>query len=152
MPGRILVTGGAGYIGAHTLLALRSSGYEPVCFDNLSTGFRSFAGDSQIVEGDLASAADLDRVFQLGPFAASIHFASHALVGESYRNPYRYLHDNVFNALELLESMRRHGVTRIVFSSSCSVYGIPARVPIREDTPLDPINPYGASKMIVERI
>jgi len=149
---RVLVTGGAGYIGAHTLLALRSSGYDPVCFDNLSTGFRSFAGDTELVEGDLASAADLDRALELGPFAAAIHFASHALVGESYRDPYRYLHDNVVNALELLEAMRRHGVARIVFSSSCSVYGIPARVPIREDAPLDPINPYGASKMMVERI
>jgi UDP-glucose-4-epimerase GalE len=148
----VLVTGGAGYIGSHTLEELRASGCDPICFDNLSTGFRSFARGVRLVEGDLARAADLDRAFEAGTVAAVIHFASHALVGESYRDPYKYYHDNIGNTLELLEAMRRHQVGALVFSSSCSVYGVPARVPITEDMPLDPINPYGATKMVIERI
>ncbi len=152
MSGRILVTGGAGYIGSHTLRALAASGSEPVCFDNLSTGFRSFAGTFSFVRGDLANPGDLDAVFKSGSVRAVIHFASHALVEESCRNPHKYYHDNILNCLNLLEAMRRAGVNLIVFSSSCATYGIPSSVPIAESAPRDPVNPYGVTKMVVERI
>jgi len=148
----IFVTGGAGYIGSHTLRALRASGYQTLCFDNLSTGFRRFAGDSPFVLGDLGNAGEIEAAFAGRAIAAVIHFASHALVEESYQNPYKYYHDNILNCLNLLEAMRRHGVRHIVFSSSCSTYGIPARIPISESEPLDPVNPYGATKMVIERI
>ncbi len=148
----ILVTGGAGYIGSHTLRVLKERGLQSVCLDNLSTGFREFARDVTFYEGDLSSPADLKAVFSAHKIRAVIHFASHALVEESYRNPYKYYHDNILNALNLLEAMRRHETTELVFSSSCSTYGIPARVPIDEGLPLNPVNPYGVTKMVVERI
>jgi UDP-glucose-4-epimerase GalE len=149
---RVLVTGGAGYIGSHTLKELSRRGYSPICFDNLSVGFRALARGAPLVVGDLASAADLDRAFADGPVEAVIHFAAHALVGESSVNPHKYFRDNIGNALSLLDAMRRHGTRTFILSSTCSVYGIPREVPIREDAPLDPINPYGASKMMIERI
>jgi UDP-glucose-4-epimerase GalE len=148
----VLVTGGAGYIGSHTLTLLKAQGYHPVCFDNLSTGFREFARDVSFREGDLANPADLDAAFAGQNIIAVVHFASHALVEESYRNPHKYYHDNVMNALNLLQAMGRHGVANIVFSSSCATYGVPAQVPIEESTPLDPVNPYGMTKLIIERI
>ncbi len=152
MKGSILVTGGAGYIGSHTMRALSASGMEPVCFDNLSTGFRSFAGNSPFVEGDLANRADLDPILNSRSIKAVVHFASHALVEESCRDPHKYYHDNILNALNLLEAMRGAEVRLIVFSSSCATYGIPARVPIPESIPRDPVNPYGVTKMVIERI
>jgi UDP-glucose-4-epimerase GalE len=148
----ILVTGGAGYIGSHTLQAMKAQGYEPVCFDNLSTGYRELAGTHSFVQGDLGRPDDLDAAFARHEIVAAIHFASHALVEESYRNPYKYYRDNILNTLNLLEAMRRHGVTRIVFSSSCATYGIPEQIPIAESSPLNPINPYGMTKMVIERI
>jgi len=152
MKGVILVTGGAGYIGSHTLRALEGAGFEPVCFDNLSTGFREFAGNVPFVHADLANRAKLDSVFISHPVQAVIHFASHALVEESCRDPHKYYHDNILNCLNLLEAMRKAGARLIVFSSSCATYGIPARVPIAESTPRDPVNPYGVTKMVIERI
>jgi UDP-glucose-4-epimerase GalE len=148
----ILVTGGAGYIGSQTLRILKAQGFAPVCLDNLSTGFREFVGEHSFFQGDLGCPEDLEAIFSRQKFAAVVHFASHALVEESFRNPHKYYHDNVLNALNLLEAMRRHGVTRIVFSSSCATYGIPERVPIDESLPLDPVNPYGTTKMVIERI
>jgi UDP-glucose-4-epimerase GalE len=148
----ILVTGGAGYIGSHTLRALTRRGFEPVCFDNLSTGFRRFAGDVRFVRGDLCNCGDLDAAFGSHRIQAVVHFASHALVEESCRNPHKYYHDNILNCLNLLESMRRHEVRFIVFSSTCAVYGIPPRVPMSESTPKAPVNPYGVTKMVIERI
>ncbi len=148
----ILVTGGAGYIGSHTLRALIARGYQPICFDNLSTGFREFAGDLPFIKGDLADPLEIDRAFSSHAIEAVIHFASHALVEESYRDPHKYYHDNILNCLNLLATMRQHGLRHFVFSSSCATYGIPSRVPITEATPLDPINPYGSTKMIIERI
>jgi len=148
----ILVTGGAGYIGSSTLQALQLRGYAPVCLDNLSTGYRELAGAAPFLQGDLGRPEDLDRVFSEHAIAAVIHFASHALVEESYRNPHKYYHDNIANALNLLEAMKRHGVRLLVFSSSCATYGIPRRIPMDETLPLDPVNPYGVTKMVVERI
>jgi UDP-glucose-4-epimerase GalE len=148
----VLVTGGAGYIGSHTLRALQDQGYTPLCFDNLSTGHREFAGAMPFFKGDLGDPTSLNQVFSTHRITAVIHFASHALVEESYRNPHKYYHDNVLNALQLLETMRRHNVSKIVFSSSCATYGIPARVPIDESTIQNPVNPYGMTKMIIERI
>ncbi len=148
----ILVTGGAGYIGSQTLRVLEIQGLQPLCFDNLSTGFREFVGARPFYHGDLLNVADLESVFASHEIAAVVHFASHALVEESYRNPHKYYHDNILNTLNLLEAMRRYGVTRIVFSSSCSTYGIPERVPIDEGERLDPVNPYGTTKMVIERI
>jgi UDP-glucose-4-epimerase GalE len=148
----ILVTGGAGYIGSHTLRALRDRGYEPICFDNLSTGFREFAGDFPFVQADLADRSGIDRIFSSNTIEAVLHFASHALVEESYRDPLKYYRDNILNCLNLLEAMVRHRARHFVFSSSCATYGIPPRVPITEGMPLNPVNPYGATKMMIERI
>jgi UDP-glucose 4-epimerase len=148
----ILVTGGAGYIGSHTLRRLTEGGFGVRCADNLSTGFRSFVGSVPLIELDLADRARIDGAFSGGSVEAVVHFASHALVEESCRNPYKYYRDNIQNCLNLLESMREHGVGLVVFSSSCSVYGIPQTLPIRETTPLDPVNPYGFTKMVIERI
>jgi UDP-arabinose 4-epimerase len=148
----ILVTGGAGYIGSHTLRALRQNGYSAICFDNLSTGYRELAGDFSLTVGDLTRAADVEQVFSGNHIDAVIHFASLALVEESCRNPFKYYHQNILGCLNLLESMRRHEVPFIVFSSTCATYGIPGRVPMDENLPLNPINPYGASKMVIERI
>lgn len=149
----ILVTGGAGYIGSHTLRALEArGGYKPVCFDNLLTGFREFVGDVPFIKGDLCSPSDIEQTFSSHSIEAVVHFASHALVEESYRDPQKYYHDNILNCLNLLTAMRKHGVRYFVFSSSCATYGIPPRVPISETMPLDPVNPYGATKMIIERI
>ncbi|MGA2262001.1 MAG: UDP-glucose 4-epimerase GalE [Acidobacteriota bacterium] len=148
----ILVTGGAGYIGSCTLRVLQATGYLPICLDNLSTGYREFVGVLPLFQGDLEHDGDLDAAFAGQEINAVIHFAAHALVEESCRNPHKYYHDNILNTLNLLEAMRRHQVSSIVFSSSCATYGIPARVPIDESTPLDPINPYGVTKMVIERI
>ncbi len=152
MNGTILVTGGAGYIGSHTLRALAAGGLEPICFDNLSTGYRRFAGAAPFVQGDLANPGDLDALFRSRSIRAVIHFASHALVEESCRDPHKYYHDNILNCLNLLEAMRRARTGLIVFSSSCATYGIPAQVPISESAPRDPVNPYGVTKMVIERI
>ncbi len=152
MANKILVTGGAGYVGSHTLRVLRVRGYDPICFDNLSTGFRSFAGDVPFVMGDLAIPADIESVFADNRIAAVIHFAAHALVEESYRNPFKYYHDNILNALHLLEAMRKYSVRHIILSSTCATYGIPSQIPISESTPLNPVNPYGVTKMVIERM
>lgn len=148
----ILVTGGAGYIGSHTLRALAQRGHTPVCLDNLTTGYREFVGGVPFCQGDLGKPDDLDVAFSSQEITAVIHFASHALVEESYRNPHKYYHDNIMNALNLLAAMKRHNVRQIIFSSSCATYGLPARVPIDESMPHDPVNPYGVTKMVIERI
>jgi len=149
---RILVTGGAGYIGSHTLHALHAQGFAPACFDNLSTGHRVLAGPHPFSHGDLSRREDLDAAFLRHHPEAVVHFASHALVEESYRNPHKYYHDNILNALNLLEAMRRYEVPYLVFSSTCATYGIPSRVPIDETMPKDPVNPYGMTKLVIERM
>jgi UDP-glucose-4-epimerase GalE len=144
----ILVTGGAGYIGSHAARALRRSGYEVVIYDNLSTGFRRLVQGFELVEGDIADEATLRPV--LARVDAVMHFAAHAYVGESVTNPRKYFRNNVLAALSLLNSALDAGIRRFVFSSTCAVYGLPERVPIVEQTPREPVNPYGASKLFFE--
>jgi UDP-arabinose 4-epimerase len=155
----ILVSGGAGYIGSHTARALRRNGYKVVLYDNLSTGFRRLAQGFELVEGDIADEARLRSLFVLARVDAVMHFAAHAYVGESVENPRKYFRNNVLNALTLLNSALDAGIRRFVFSSSCAVYGVPVQVPskqdliqvpINEQTPRQPVNPYGASKLFFE--
>jgi UDP-glucose-4-epimerase GalE len=144
----ILVTGGAGYIGSHAARTLRRSGYEVVLYDNLSTGFRRLVQGFELVEGDIADEAKLRSV--LARVDAVMHFAAHAYVGESVDNPRKYFRNNVLGALSLLNSVLDAGIRRFVFSSTCAVYGIPEQIPITEQTPREPVNPYGASKLFFE--
>jgi len=144
----ILVLGGAGYIGSHAARALRRSGYEVVLYDNLSTGFRRLAQGFELVEGDIADEARLRPL--LARVDAVMHFAAHAYVGQSVENPRKYFQNNVVAALSLLNSVLDAGIRRFVFSSSCAVYGIPGQIPITEQMPREPINPYGASKLFFE--
>jgi UDP-glucose-4-epimerase GalE len=147
----ILVTGGAGYIGSHTVRALQRAGFEPLIFDNFSTGHRRFAAGIPFIEGDLLNPADLDRAFAAAPIEGVLHFAGLALVPESHRHPERYYQVNVAGGVNLLTAMHRRGVKRLVFSSTCATYGIPAMTPIREDFPQTPVNPYGETKLAFER-
>ncbi len=144
----ILVLGGAGYIGSHVARALRRSGYEVVLYDNLSTGFRRLAQGFELIEGDIADEAKLRPV--LARVDAVMHFAAHAYVGESVENPRKYFRNNVVAALSLLNCAMDAGIRRFVFSSTCAVYGIPEQIPITEQTPREPVNPYGASKLFFE--
>lgn len=149
---RILVTGGAGYIGSHMVRMLLEDGHDVTVLDNLSAGFRDAVIGGGFVLADLANASVLDRLFASGHFDAVIHFAAHLYPGESVADPGKYFRNNVTNTLNLLEAMTEHGVRQIVFSSSCAIYGEPQAVPIDESHPLAPVNPYGASKMMVERM
>ena len=149
---RVLVTGGAGYIGSHTLKALASEGHQPVVFDNFSTGHRWAVRWGQVEEGDLADRERIRAVLQKHSVEAVVHFAGSAYVGESVSNPAWYYRNNFVNTLNLLEEMNAAGVKRIIFSSSCTVYGIPEALPIPETAKLDPISPYGESKRFIERM
>ena len=157
---RILVTGGAGYIGSHTCLALLEAGYEVVVLDNLVNSKEESLGRVQQITGrslefhqvDLLDAGSLDRVFEGPPINAVIHFAGLKAVGESAEIPLRYYHNNITGTLHLCEAMRRHDVGTIVFSSSATVYGEPHTLPITEEFPLNPANPYGRSKRMIEEI
>jgi len=144
----ILLVGGAGYIGSHTARALRRSGYEVLIYDNLSTGSRVLARGFELIEGDIGDKAALRPI--LARADAIIHFAAHAYVGESVENPRKYFGNNVIGSLELLNCAVDSGIRRIVFSSSCAVYGIPKITPISESTSREPGNPYGASKFFFE--
>ena len=149
---RVLVTGGAGYIGSHTVNELRRQGFEVVVFDNLSSGRREFVRDAELIVGDLEDRNDVLNLFQTKEIDAVLHFASLIQVGESYVHPRKYYTQNLSSSLNLLEAMLKAGVKRFIFSSSAAVYGIPRRSPIPEDHPLDPFNPYGQTKFFVERI
>lgn len=149
---KILVLGGAGYIGSHMAKLLVKSGYEVVIFDNLSTGFRTLARYGTFVHGDVANAQDLDRVFEQHSFDAVMHFAAASLVGESIVDPAKYYANNLAATLTLLAAMRRHAVKRLVLSSTAAVYGEPEYTPIDEQHAKAPINPYGASKWMVEQV
>jgi len=146
----VLIAGGAGYIGSHMVLALQEAGYSVVVLDNLSRGFADAAGTAPLMVGDLRSPADLDNCFAAYPVDLVMHFAALAYVGESVTEPDRYYQNNVVGALNLLSAMRRHGISRLVFSSSCATYGEPDRVPIDETHPQRPINPYGRTKLMIE--
>jgi len=147
----ILVTGGAGYIGSHTIQALHKSGFKALIFDNFSTGHRDFVRDTPCVEGDLCNAGDLERVFGGHSIEAVLHFAGKALVPESHQNPELYYRTNVSGGVQLLHAMKTAGVKRIIFSSTCATYGVPDTVPITESTPQVPVNPYGETKLAFER-
>ncbi len=149
----VLVCGGAGYIGSHNVRALLDAGREVVVADNFLTGHRgAVAPGAALHEVDIRDAAALDAVFAAHSIDAVLHFAASSLVGESMERPLAYFNNNVLGMQCLLETMERHGVERIVFSSSAAVYGEPDAVPIPEDAPLRPTNPYGESKRIMERI
>jgi UDP-arabinose 4-epimerase len=148
----ILVTGGAGYVGSHACKALAATGLKPVVYDNLTTGHDWAVRWGPLEKGDILDAARLDQVFRVHQPSAVLHFAAHAYVGESVEQPSRYYKNNVSGTLTLLDVMREHGLNEIVFSSTCATYGIPEGVPISEAHPQRPINPYGSSKLMVERI
>jgi UDP-glucose 4-epimerase len=148
----ILIVGGAGYIGSHTAKLVARSGVEPVVFDNLVYGHRSAVKWGPFIEGDLADARLVGQTLRDHGITAVIHFAAYAYVGESVTNPRKYFHNNVVNTLNLLDAMVDNGVRDIVFSSTCATYGEPTEVPISEAHAQNPVNPYGESKLMVEKI
>jgi UDP-glucose-4-epimerase GalE len=145
----VLVIGGAGYIGSHAARALKRAGHEVIIFDNLCTGFECLAAGFELVKGDVLDAAALGRVLPRAD--AIMHFAAHAYVGESGTNPRKYFRNNVEGGLSLLNAALDAGVKKIIFSSTCAVYGEPAKVPIEENTPRQPVNTYGVTKLIFEQ-
>jgi UDP-glucose 4-epimerase len=159
-PDTILVTGGAGYIGSHTMLELLGKGFDVVCVDNFCNSapeavrrVEALAGRPiRLIGGDVRDSAVLDRAFGVAPIAAVVHFAALKAVGESVARPLEYYDNNVGGSLAVLRACRRAGVRRFVFSSSATVYGIPERLPLTEDAPLSATNPYGATKLMVEQI
>ena len=150
-PATILVTGGAGYIGSQTAKTLLQEGYQPILLDNFSSGHRWAARWGRLVEGDVSDVDLVRRTLMEQKATAVIHFAASILVGESVTNPRKYFWNNVVNTLKLLDAMQDAGVKHIVFSSSAAVYGTPESTPIPEEHPQRPINPYGESKLMMER-
>jgi len=148
----VLVTGGAGYIGGHACKALAKAGYAPVAMDNLVHGHRSAVRWGPFVHGDLADGALVRRVLREHRIKAVMHFAAYAYVGESMQEPGKYFENNFGNSVRLLEAMRVEGVKVLVFSSTCATYGNPRTLPIGEGHPQHPVNPYGESKLFVERM
>jgi len=148
----ILVTGAAGYIGSHTCKALARAGFRPVAYDNLVHGHPWAVKWGPLENGDILDTVRLSKVIEAYKPTAVIHFAAFAYVGESVENPAKYYRNNVVGTLSLLDAMRANSVDKIVFSSTCATYGIPEEVPIAEDTPQRPINPYGRSKLMIEQI
>ncbi len=149
---KILVVGGAGYIGTHMVKDLLRADYSVVVLDNLSKGHRELIPGGVFVEGDLGDSALLDRLFTEHDISAVMHFAAFSLVGESVQEPLAYYRNNVARTVELLDAMRRHDIARFIFSSTAAVYGEPVTTPISEDHPNQPTNPYGAGKLAVERM
>jgi UDP-arabinose 4-epimerase len=149
---RILVTGGAGYIGSHACKALARAGFEPVVFDNLTSGHAKAVKWGPLVKGDIRDGAALDRAFQEWTPIMVMHFAAHAYVGESVQDPLKYYENNIGGTHSILAAMKRNGVNAMIFSSTCATYGIPQTVPIDETAPQNPINPYGFTKLAVERM
>lgn len=149
---KVLVTGGAGYIGSHVVRQLGEAGHDIVVFDNLSTGYRWAVTAGELVVGDLADEAALEALFSRHQFEAVLHFAANIVVPESVANPLKYYGNNTRNTLNLLKAVQAHGVPYMVFSSTAAVYGMPEQTVLTEDLPLAPINPYGASKMMSERM
>jgi len=145
----VLVIGGAGYIGSHAARTLRRRGHEVVVYDNLSTGHEFLASGFELVRGDIADVATLSAA--LRRVDSVMHFAAHAYVGESVANPRKYFRNNVEGGLVLLNACVDYGVRRIIFSSTCAVYGVPPKVPIPENIPRRPVNPYGVSKLLFEQ-
>ena len=148
----ILVCGGAGYIGSHINKQLHKEGYETIVFDNLIYGHKEAVKWGKLVVGDLKNMDEIEAVFKNNQIDAVFHFAAYAYVGESVDHPEKYYYNNVANTLNLLHVMMKYGCNKIIFSSTCATYGEPEKVPITEDMPQNPINPYGATKLMVERI
>ena len=149
---KVLIVGGAGYIGSHTNKLFSRNGFKTVVFDNLSTGHRRLVRWGEFFKGDLGKPADLARCFKKHKFDAVMHFSAFAYVGESVTDPAKYYTNNVANTLNLLNAMRAAGVDKFIFSSSCAVYGAPAVLPMRENLPFNPMSPYGRTKRMVEDI
>ena len=149
---KILVTGGAGYIGSHVCKELEKKGHDVVVYDNLEYGHSDLARWGTLVQGDLLDRAVLGSVFRKYSPEAIMHFAAYAYVGESVTDPAKYYRNNVLGSYNLAEAARAHGIEKIIFSSTCAVYGVPEGVPIKEDMALDPINPYGNTKLAIEKL
>lgn len=149
---KVLVTGGAGYIGSHVVKALGEKGYDVLVFDNLSTGHEWAVLYGRLVSGELSDRRLLDEVVKEYRPDAVMHFAAYIQVEESVREPLKYYRNNTSNALNLLNVLQENGINNFIFSSSAAVYGIPKKIPVSEESDLGPINPYGSSKMMVERI
>ena len=151
----ILVTGGAGYIGSHAALALQREGYRVIVLDNLEYGHRELVEDvlkMELVIGDIGDRTTLDKLFATHPIAAVVHFAAYIAVGESVTDPAKYYRNNVSGTLTLLEAMVAAGVKKLVFPSTCAIYGMPKQVPMTEEHPKEPMSPYAATKWMVEQI
>lgn len=149
---KILVTGGAGYIGSHTVKRLLERNHEVTVYDNLSMGHQQSVPRDILVTGDLKDIDQLDQLLLSRQIEAVIHFAANAYVGESVIHPSKYYVNNLLNSINLLERVRRLGIQKLVFSSTCATYGVPPQVPITEETPQQPINPYGNSKLAFEKM
>ncbi|MFO0864447.1 MAG: UDP-glucose 4-epimerase GalE [Gemmataceae bacterium] len=147
---RILVTGGAGYIGSHSVRLFTERGHDVWVLDNLAMGHRAAAPAERLIVADLENIDRVDQALVEHRIEAIVHFAAHAYVGESVTNPAKYYRNNTIATINLLELLRRHGIQKFVFSSTCATYGTPDKVPIVEETPQNPINPYGRSKLMVE--
>jgi len=152
MKRNILVVGGAGYIGSHMVKDLLRAGYEVVIMDNLSTGHRELLPGGIFFEGNLDDGKLLDRIFSEYQISAVMHFAAFSLVGDSMQDPIAYYRNNIAGTIELIAAMVRHNVKYFIFSSSAAVYGEPVEIPIKEDHPCNPTNPYGATKVAVEQL
>jgi UDP-glucose 4-epimerase len=150
---KILITGGAGYIGSFMSREMQSKGFDVVILDNLSQGHRNSVKDFHLEEIDLVTQKDkLDSLLASGKFDGIVHMASFIQMGESYKNPSKYYRNNVLGFLNLIDSMKEHSINNIILSSSAGVYGNPVHVPIKEDDPKNPLNPYGETKYAIERI
>ena len=147
----VLVAGGAGYVGSHTCLRLAQEGFQPIVFDDLSNGHREHVQWGPLEIGDIRDGARLDEVFAAHKPVAVLHFAASIEVGESVKNPGKFFDNNVGGAISLIEATRRAGVEALVFSSTCATFGEPVRLPMAEDHPQAPLNPYGRSKLMVEQ-
>jgi UDP-glucose 4-epimerase len=148
----ILVTGGGGYIGSHVVKDLLRQNHKPIIFDNLQTGHRKATKSALFIEGNLSDQRKLAEIFHDNSIEAVMHFAADCLVGESVQNPTKYFNNNVKNSMKLFEIMEEFNVSKIVFSSSAAVYGEPKEIPISEEHPCAPSNPYGETKWIVEKV
>lgn len=149
---KILVTGGAGYIGSHAVRDLASCGMEPVVFDDLSTGHAEFVRDFRLHQGDLKDKDMVNKVLSDEKPDAVMHFAAYSIVDESCRLPMKYYENNIIGSINLINGMLKHNISRIIFSSTCAVYGEPKYVPIDESHPVAPVNPYGRGKHFIENI